>query len=112
MPSVLIVGGGLAGLSAAVPLAQRGLAVTLLESRPALGGRTSSFVDPATGETLDNCQHVTMGCCTNLSHFCRDVGVADLLDESGELANENTKKLLIAFMATFGKWIASNRSKA
>ncbi|MDF0642629.1 MAG: NAD(P)H-dependent oxidoreductase [Nitrospira sp.] len=38
--------------------------------------------------------------------------VADLLDESGELANENTKKLLIAFMATFGKWIASNRSKA
>jgi chromate reductase len=39
-------------------------------------------------------------------------GVANLLDEQGELTNEDTKKFLIGFIATFEKWIASNRSKA
>lgn len=72
---VVIVGGGLAGLAAAVMLGDAGVAVTLLESRPRWGGRASSFVDSATGETIDNCQHVSMGCCTNFSHFCRLVGI-------------------------------------
>ena len=45
---VVIVGGGLAGLAAAAALAERGVRVTILESRPSLGGRTSSFVDAAT----------------------------------------------------------------
>ncbi|HEV3122570.1 MAG TPA: hydroxysqualene dehydroxylase HpnE, partial [Isosphaeraceae bacterium] len=77
--SVVIVGGGLAGLAAAAALAGRGLPITLLESRPRLGGRASSFVDPATGENIDNCQHVSLGCCTNLDHFCRRVGAESLL---------------------------------
>lgn len=72
---VAIVGGGLAGLAAAVGLAENGLPVTLLESRPRLGGRASSIVDRTTGETIDNCQHVTMGCCTNFAHFCRTTGL-------------------------------------
>ena len=75
-PRVLIVGGGLAGLSAAAALANRGLKITLLESRPRLGGRASSFTDPATGEPVDNCQHVSMACCTNLADFCRRVARA------------------------------------
>jgi squalene-associated FAD-dependent desaturase len=75
---VLIVGGGLAGLSAAVALANRGLKITLLESRPRLGGRASSFTDPTTGEPVDNCQHVSMACCTNLADFCRRVGTSAL----------------------------------
>jgi squalene-associated FAD-dependent desaturase len=75
---VVIVGGGLAGLSAAAALAGRGLRITLLESRPRLGGRASSFQDPATGELVDNCQHVSMACCTNLADFCRRVGTASL----------------------------------
>ena len=75
---VLIVGGGLAGLASAVALAGRGLDITLVESRPRLGGRASSFVDPATGELVDNCQHVSMSCCTNLADFCRRVGTAHL----------------------------------
>jgi squalene-associated FAD-dependent desaturase len=74
----VIVGGGLAGLAAAVALAGRGIPVTLLESRNRLGGRASSFVDATTGETIDNCQHVSMGCCTNLAHFCRTVGTEGL----------------------------------
>jgi squalene-associated FAD-dependent desaturase len=74
----VIIGGGLAGLAAAVALTGRGVPVVLLESRNRLGGRASSFVDPATGEILDNCQHVSMGCCTNLAHFCRTVGTHGL----------------------------------
>jgi squalene-associated FAD-dependent desaturase len=72
-----VIGGGLAGLAAAVGLASRGVPVTVLEARDRLGGRASSFVDPETGETLDNCQHVSMGCCTALARFCRTVGIDD-----------------------------------
>ena len=75
MPTATIIGGGLAGLAAGAALAERGLSVTILESRPRLGGRASSFVDPVTGETIDNCQHVAMGCCTNFRAFCRLVGI-------------------------------------
>ncbi len=77
-PHVAIVGGGLAGLATAAALVDRGLRLTLLESRPRLGGRACSFPDPVTGELVDNCQHVTLGCCTNLADFARRVGIRDL----------------------------------
>jgi squalene-associated FAD-dependent desaturase len=73
---VLILGGGLAGLAAAVGLAEHGVSATILESRPRLGGRASSFQDTATGQWIDNCQHVTMGCCTNFRAFCETTGIA------------------------------------
>ena len=79
MDRVTVVGGGLAGLAAAVALAPRGFAVTVLESRQRLGGRASSFVDPASGQTIDACQHVSMGCCTSFHHLCETVGVRQLL---------------------------------
>ncbi|MBX6314848.1 MAG: FAD-dependent oxidoreductase, partial [Isosphaeraceae bacterium] len=59
-------------------LVGRGLRITLVESRPRLGGRASSFIDPATGEPVDNCQHVSMACCTNLADFCARVGTRTL----------------------------------
>jgi squalene-associated FAD-dependent desaturase len=74
-PAVVVLGGGLAGLAAATALAPRGFRVTVLESRNRLGGRASSFTDVASGQLIDTCQHVSMGCCTNLAHFCRTVGV-------------------------------------
>ena len=77
-PRVVIVGGGLAGLAAATSLVGRGLEIVLIESRPRLGGRAGSFTDPATGELVDNCQHVSMACCTNLADFCERVGTRDL----------------------------------
>src|SRR5881409_1044063 len=77
--SVVIIGAGLAGLAAATALAPRGFHVTLIESRNRLGGRASSFTDSATGQLIDTCLHVSMGCCTNLGHFFRTVGVAHLL---------------------------------
>lgn len=76
-PAVAVVGGGLAGLSAACALAGAGFRVTLLERRPYLGGRASSYEHPGTGEVVDNCQHVLLGCCTNLVDFYRRTGVAD-----------------------------------
>ena len=84
-PHVVIVGGGLAGLAVASCLVNRGLRLTLLESRPRLGGRASSFQDPVTDELVDNCQHVSMGCCTNLADFCRRVGIDSLLRREREL---------------------------
>ena len=79
MNRVIVIGGGLAGLAAATALAPRGFGVTVLESRQRLGGRAGSFADPTTGQFVDACQHVSMGCCTNLAHFFRTVGVAHLL---------------------------------
>jgi squalene-associated FAD-dependent desaturase len=74
---VVVIGGGLGGMSAAVALADARLSVTLLEARRSLGGRAGSFDDPQTGETLDNCQHVLLGCCTNLLDFYRRIGAVD-----------------------------------
>lgn len=76
-PRVAVVGGGLAGLAAAAALCRRGFRVELFEARRRLGGRAGSFHDPESGELVDHCQHVAMGCCTNLAHFCRTTGVAD-----------------------------------
>src|SRR5947199_8316552 len=76
---VVIIGGGLAGLAAATALAPRGFRVTVIESRNRVGGRAGSFTDSASGQLVDACQHVSMGCCTNLAHFCRTVGIDHLL---------------------------------
>lgn len=59
--------------------------VTLLESRPQLGGRATSYIDKASGETIDNCQHVSMGCCTNLRDLCERLQVADAFQTESEL---------------------------
>ena len=76
--SVAIVGGGLAGLAAAVALAERGIRIELFEARKKLGGRAGSYVDRTTGERIDHCQHVAMGCCTNYLDFCRRTGTLEL----------------------------------
>jgi len=75
--TVAIAGGGLAGLAAGCALAEAGFKVTLFEKRPYLGGRASSYQHPGTGEVVDNCQHVLLGCCTNLLDFYRRAGVED-----------------------------------
>jgi len=72
---VAVVGGGLAGLAAGCALASSGFRVTLFERRPYLGGRASSYQHPGTGEVVDNCQHVLLGCCTNLIQFYERLGV-------------------------------------
>jgi squalene-associated FAD-dependent desaturase len=57
-----VIGGGLAGITAAIALAESGADVTLLEARPRLGGATCSF--SRDGLTVDTGQHIFLGCCT------------------------------------------------
>lgn len=73
---VAVVGGGVAGLSAASALAERGARVVVLETRPDLGGRTTTFTDPVTHERADNGQHILMGCYTETFAFLKRVGAA------------------------------------
>lgn len=76
---VVVVGGGIAGIAAALRLAQGGARVELLETRRKLGGRATSFTDPRTKQVLDNCQHVALGCCTNYLALCDELGVTDAI---------------------------------
>jgi zeta-carotene desaturase len=77
--SVTVIGGGLAGLSAACALADAGYQVRLLEKRRYLGGRASSYEHPGTGEVIDNCQHVLLGNCVNLIDLYRRLDVSDAI---------------------------------
>ena len=80
-----MVGGGVAGMSAACALAEAGLRVQLVERRGYLGGRASSYLHPGVDEVIDNCQHVLFGCCTNLQGFYRRIGVADQIHWTSEM---------------------------
>jgi len=70
---VLVIGAGLAGLSAAVALSSAGAKVALVERKPHVGGRAYSYEHPALEEVVDS-QHVLLGCCTNLIDLCRLAG--------------------------------------
>ncbi len=79
MPQVLILGGGLAGLSTAAALGAQGFQVRVFESRGFLGGRAASYpLNPAgpEPEVIDNCQHVLLRCCVNLLDFYGRLNVA------------------------------------
>ncbi|MFB7499231.1 hydroxysqualene dehydroxylase HpnE [Streptomyces sp. NPDC056161] len=74
--SAVVVGGGLAGVTAALALADAGVRVTLLESRPRLGGLAFSF---QRGDlTVDNGQHVYLRCCTAYRWFLDRIGGTEL----------------------------------
>src|ERR1700730_9779285 len=75
----VVIGAGFAGLSAAVALAERGVRVTVLEGKPALGGRAYSFTDPDTGDFVDNGQHVLMGCYGETLDFLKRIGAYEQL---------------------------------
>jgi squalene-associated FAD-dependent desaturase len=76
-PQVVVVGGGLAGITAALDCADAGADVTLLESRPRLGGATWSF--QRDGAWFDNGQHVFLRCCREYLAFLDRLGVSDLV---------------------------------
>ena len=74
---VVVAGGGLAGISAALALADAGLSVTLLEARGRLGGATYSF--QRDGHWFDNGQHVFLRCCTAYRALIERIGSGDLV---------------------------------
>jgi squalene synthase HpnD len=82
---VVVLGAGYAGLAAATELVLRGHDVTLIESRALLGGRAHSFVEPRTGLTLDNGQHILMGCYHETLDLLRQLGTEERLQTPPQL---------------------------
>ena len=74
-PRVTVVGGGLAGIAAALSCADGGAEVTLVEVRPRLGGAAYSF--ERDGLLLDNGQHVFLRCCTAYRALLERLGTTD-----------------------------------
>ena len=70
----VVIGGGLAGITAATALAQAGHQVTLLEAKPRLGGATTSFTRD--GLVIDTGQHVFLRCCTAYRGLLDRLGMA------------------------------------
>ena len=75
--SVIVVGGGLAGIAAALDCAEHGAAVTLLESRGRLGGQAYSF--ERDGQLADNGQHVFLRCCTEYRGLVQRLGAGSMV---------------------------------
>ena len=81
---VVVVGGGLAGITAALDCARGGVKVTLLESRPRLGGAVYSV--RRNGLDVDNGQHVFLRCCTAYRELLAGLGAADAVTLQPRLA--------------------------
>lgn len=79
LPHIAVVGGGIAGITAALRLADEGCRVSLFERRPFLGGRTFSFADRGGGSDFDNGQHAMLGCYDEALALLRRIGAEDRL---------------------------------
>ncbi len=93
---VLVIGGGVSGLCAAVECASRGRSVILAEQSQHLGGRAYSFLHMETGDIVDNGQHLMLGCYHSTLRFLRTVGTIDQLSIQPSLD--------ISFRSTVGRY--------
>src|SRR5687768_12493166 len=76
-PDVIVIGGGFAGLAAAVALSKAGRRVLVVEARGRLGGRAATLIDRVTGEPVDNGQHVMFGCYGETLALLEEIGRRD-----------------------------------
>ena len=83
---VVIIGGGLSGLAAAVDLASRGARVALFERSPKLGGRCYSTIDKKTGDVVDNGQHVLLGAYRHTLQYLETIGTRSFLKHEPALS--------------------------
>ncbi len=83
--TITVIGGGLAGLSAAVFLTQKGFKVTIIEGSPKFGGRVYSFFDKASGLTIDNGQHILASWYKNTFEYLKLIGSFDKLSFQKQL---------------------------
>ncbi|HTY69919.1 MAG TPA: hydroxysqualene dehydroxylase HpnE [Alphaproteobacteria bacterium] len=74
MTHVHIVGAGLAGLSTALRLAERGIAVELYEAAPQAGGRCRSFYDERVDRVIDNGNHLMLGANRAAFSYMKAIG--------------------------------------
>ncbi|MDH7604576.1 MAG: hydroxysqualene dehydroxylase HpnE [Melioribacter sp.] len=77
MKNCLVIGGGFAGLSAAVNLSHKGFKVTLIEASPRLGGRAYSLFNSKHNDFFDNGQHIMMGCYNATLNFLKKIDALD-----------------------------------
>ena len=91
MKNCLVIGGGIAGLTAASILTSKNISVTLLEASPKLGGRTYSFKDQETKTTIDNGQHILMGCYIETLSFLKQIGA-----ENNFVFQQNLKLIFLS----------------
>jgi len=82
-PNIVVVGGGLSGLSAAISCIDAGAKVTLIEKRPRFGGATWSFA--RNNLYFDNGQHVYLACCAAYQWFLDRIGTSHLAPLRGKL---------------------------
>jgi len=94
---IAIIGAGVSGLAGASRLTRAGFRnITIFEARREAGGRTRSYVDPTTGDTLDNGQHLMMGCYTSTLDYLRWCGTDKLVEK---------QPLTIPFHTTTGEYL-------
>lgn len=74
-----VIGGGMAGLSAAVELARAGFAVSISEGATQAGGRCRSYHDPQLGRVIDNGNHLVLSGNDAVAHFLATIGASDRL---------------------------------
>ncbi len=86
MADVVIIGGGFAGLTAAVHLIKKNISVELIEASPKLGGRAYSISIPEKEDYFDNGQHIMMGCYTDTLEFLEIIGAADKVEIQNNLS--------------------------
>ena len=75
----IVIGAGIAGIAAAIAATEKGYKTTVIEARQYIGGRARSFVEKTTGETIDNGQHVMMGCYHSMLKVIRTLGTDKLI---------------------------------
>jgi squalene-associated FAD-dependent desaturase len=86
LKQIAIIGAGVSGLSAAIKLAESAdVSITIFEARQTPGGRTRSWIDNETGDTLDNGQHLLMGCYTVTLEYMKAIGTFGKFTSSVEL---------------------------
>ena len=96
MKKVLVIGGGLAGLSAAAYLVKNKFDVTLLEASPKLGGRVYSFFDEKTNTEIDNGQHILMGCYSDTLSLLKMTNAYQYFHIATDRKNQN--RLVIHYL--------------
>lgn len=79
MSTVYVVGAGLAGLSAAVALAENGASVELIEGAPQAGGRCRSYFDPVLEQVIDNGNHLVLSGNHDVQSYLRTIGAENAL---------------------------------
>ncbi len=117
LTKVAIIGAGVSGLAAACALSEAGYSVEVFEQRPYVGGRACSYLHPGSGEVIDNCQHILLGCCTNLRSLLGRVGRGTQIAWTDRITyiepggRRSTVRPTAAFPAPFGSAFSFLRAR-